>query len=478
MSLIIKSYKLLVKITGINLRFLRVGLKLISLKKLSSLSYFINSLKDFLDLYITSISAESQMSNWRLNKMNHHLDNALVERNRLLHLARIAYGLGRFDDYKKYVLESNFIEDETARSRGFNLTSLRFIGSNILDSIGHTFAALSMRTLMKKYGDNAVKEYLIIESFNKKNDYSLFWSEYFPISKVPKMHQAVIENGFWPIYEAVHTVRTNRGILEHREVHNYYAKQSQKNDSTPLLKLPQEKIQEGYRILSSIGVKQSDWFITCHVRESENIDYGRNSNVYSYLEAINFIISQGGKVIRIGAKSSTKLPKIHGLIDLSQVQKLPNWFDVFLISESRMFIGTTSGPQFVAYSFGVPMLWTNAPDIANALYFPKSVVLPKLVIDSKNKLYSLKEMLSSPVGWIDGNLDFLTSKEGAKLGLCWKNNDSKDILEGVKDFFENEFLEENDLQLKWNSEIKQVNSSGNTPVGSSFINRWGNNLFE
>jgi hypothetical protein len=105
-------------------------------------------------------------------------------------------------------------------------------------------------------------------------------------------------------------------------------------------------------------------------------------------------------------------------------------------------------------------------------------VLPKLVIDSKDKPYSIKEMLSSPVGWSDGKIDWITSKEGAKLGLRWKDNDPKDIVEGVKDFLENEFLEENDLQLKWNSEIKQINSSGNTPVGSSFINRWGNNLFK
>jgi len=470
-DLVLKSYKFLVKVTEINLKILRVGLKLISLKKLSNFNLFVNSLKDFLDVYIISISAPSPV-------LNHRLDKALTERNKLLVLANEAYHLGRFDDYKKHTLESNFIEDETARSRGFNPISFRFIGSSILDSIGHTFAGLSMRALMKKYGDASVKEYLIIESDNIKIDYASYWSEYFPITKVPKVHQSVIESGFWPIYESIATVRTNRGILEHRELHNYYAKQSQKNDSTPLLKLPQEKLQEGYRILNSIGIKKSDWFVTLHVRELGDIAYGRNANIYSYLEAINFIISQGGKVIRIGANSSTKLPEIQGLIDLSQVPKITNWFDVFLISESRIFIGTTSGPQFVAYSFGVPMLWTNAPDIANALYFPRSVVLPKLVIDSKDKPYSIKEMLSSPVGWSDGKIDWITSKEGAKLGLRWKDNDPKDIVEGVKDFLENEFLEENDLQLKWNSEIKQINSSGNTPVGSSFINRWGDNLFK
>ena len=477
MASVIKIYRYLLKIADLNLRILKIGLKLIRLKKIVNFSTFFNSLKDFLDVYVTSISEPSPMK-YRLDKMNHSLDKALTERNKLLYLSYEAYQLGKFDDYKKYTLESNFIEDETARSRGFNPVSLRFIGSNILDSIGHTFAALSMRTLMKKFGDAPVNDYFIIDSNNTKNDYSSHWSEYFPITKVPRMHQKVIENGLWPIYESVSTVRTNRGIIEHRELHNYYAKQSQKKHSRPLLKLQQEKLQEGYRILSSIGVKQSDWFVTLHVRDSGDIAYGRNANVTSYLAAINFIISQGGKVIPIGAGSSTKLPEIPGLIDLSQVRKFTNWLDVFLISQSRMFICTTSGPQFVAYSFGVPMLWTNAPDIANAHYFPKSVVLPKLVIDSRNKLYSLHEMVSSQVGWIDGRIDSLSSKEGVKLGLQWKNNDPKDIVEGVKDFFENEFLEENDLQIRWNSAIKQVNSSGNTPVGPSFINRWGNELFK
>ena len=477
MAKIVRTYKSLLNLAELNLRILRVGLKLIRLKRLSNFGAFLNSFKDFLDVYITSISEPSPLK-YRLDKMNHCLDNALTERNKLLYLSYEAYQLGKFDDYKKYVLESYFIEDETARSRGFNPASLRFIGSNILDSIGHTFAALSMRTLMKKFGDAAVKEYLIIESNDTENDYSSHWSEYFPITKVPRMHQKVIENGFWPIYESVSAVRTKRGIFEHRELHNYYAQLSQKNHSGPLLKLQQEKLQEGYRILNSIGVKKSDWFITLHVRDSGDITYGRNANVYSYLEAINFIISQGGKVIRIGGNSSTKLPEMHGLIDLSQVRKLTNWLDVFLISESRLFIGTTSGPQFVAYSFGVPMLWTNAPDIANTFYFPKSVVLPKLVVDSRNKIYSLKDMLSSSVGWTDGKIDWLTSKEGSKLGLHWKDNGPEDIIGGVKDFFENEFLEESDLQLRWNFEVKQVNSSGNTPVGSSFIHKWGKDLFE
>ena len=470
MALLNKSYKFLVKVIQINLKFLRVGVKLISLKKLANFNQFIGSLKDFLDVYITTISVPSPI-------INHRLDKALTERNKLLYLANEAYQLGRFNEYKKHILESNFIEDEEAVARGLNPNSLRFIGSSILDSIGHTFAALSTRALMKKSGDTPVKDYLIIESDGMKDNYSSYWREYFPVTSVPKVHQSVIESGFWPIYESIASARTNRGILEHRELHNYYAKQSEDTRSTPLLKLSQEKLQEGYRILNSFGIKQAEWFVTIHVRELGSIDYGRNAKIHSYLEAINFIISQGGKVIRIGSNSSTKLPKIHGLIDLSQVPKITNWFDVFLISESRFFIGTTSGPQFVAYSFGVPMLWTNAPDIANALYFPKSVVLPKLVLTSTNKPYSLKEMLSSPVGWCDGNINSLTSTEGVKLGLYWKDNDPQDITDGVKDFFENNFLEQNDLQAKWNSEIKQVNASYNTPVGSSFINRWGNDLF-
>lgn len=465
-----KSFKFLVKVIQTNLKFLRVGAKLISLKKLANFNQFIDSLKEFLDVHITSISIPSPI-------INHRLDKALNERNKLLYLANEAYHLGRFEEYKINILKSQFIEDEEAVARGLNPNSIRFIGSSILDSIGHTFAALSTRALMKKSCDTPVKEYLIIESDGTKDNYSSYWREYFPVTSVPKVHQSVIESGFWPIYESIAAARTNRGILEHRELHNYYAKQSEETHFTPLLKLSQEKLQEGYRILNGLGIKQAEWFVTLHVRELGSVDYGRNAKIHTYIDAINFIISQGGKVIRIGSNSSTKLPNIHGLIDLSQVPKITNWFDVFLISESRLFIGTTSGPQFVAYSFGVPMLWTNAPDIANALYFPKSVVLPKLVLTSTNKLYSLKQMLTSPVGWCDGNINSLTSKEGVKLGLHWKDNDPQDIVDGVKDFFENSFLEQNNLQARWNSEIRQVNTSHNTQVGSSFINRWGNELF-
>ena len=75
--------------------------------------------------------------------------------------------------------------------------------------------------------------------------------------------------------------------------------------------------QESKNLLKPLGIDlQRDWFVTLHARESgyaENKnserEFFRNGNIDDYNLAIDFIIKSGGKVVRVGDKSMSKITK-------------------------------------------------------------------------------------------------------------------------------------------------------------------------
>lgn len=129
----------------------------------------------------------------------------------------------------------------------------------------------------------------------------------------------------------------------------------------PLLKMPEVDVDQGWAKLAEFGIPRDRWFVTIHVRENgavsgtvDDMTSIRNARLADYGPAVEAIIEAGGHPIRIdrvGAESS-----VPGMIDVAGA---PDWFDVFLISQCRFFMGMNSGPAWVAGTFGVPALLTN-----------------------------------------------------------------------------------------------------------------------
>ena len=91
-----------------------------------------------------------------------------------------------------------------------------------------------------------------------------------------------------------------------------------------------------------------------------------------------------------------------GVVDLTQEKDIPDWLIIYLIAKSRFMIATTSGPIGVAAALGIPILWTNMPDIGKAVFRTKSALyVPKLVRRPSGDIVSLHETLDSPFGWSD-----------------------------------------------------------------------------
>jgi putative glycosyltransferase (TIGR04372 family) len=366
-----------------------------------------------------------------------------------------------------YLLEANEIEDKVSQEMGFENLGARFLDSNFTVSIGHMAIALGLRARMARLNEVAPQKFVILTSAVANEYYLKLWQEYFPTLRLSRTQEEVAKEVFWPLFENIETVRRNGSSEHFLPAHNSLARHWFAENRDPILTLPTEEIVKGRELLKSWGLDPEGWFVTLHIRESktQKPGYGRNSEPLSYMPAIKHIIRMGGSVIRIGGKESTPLERIKGLVDTTQFSTPGDWVDVFLLSQCRFMIATTSGPSFVPQTFGLPILATNAPAIGNFVWYPNSLVIPKLVRDKKGRILSIQEVLDSPAGMSDGWLDGPGSR-----GIQWVDNSSSEILEGVREMIAGQNLAISKAQENLQQQVvDHGGTSDTTPIAQSFI---------
>jgi putative glycosyltransferase (TIGR04372 family) len=128
-----------------------------------------------------------------------------------------------------------------------------------------------------------------------------------------------------------------------------------------LLQLDTDDLSRGYDCLRTLGMPPKAWFVTLHVRESNNWDHatGRNVALSDYFPAIGEIVKRGGWVVRMGNPQMTQMPTLPNVIDYAHSSARSDWMDVFLFGAARFHLGTQSGPAEAPPTFGVPTLLTN-----------------------------------------------------------------------------------------------------------------------
>jgi hypothetical protein len=116
---------------------------------------------------------------------------------------------------------------------------------------------------------------------------------------------------------------------------------------------------------TALGIDQFPWYVCLHVRtplfHNSTADSFRNSNIENYYDAIRYIISLGGAVVRMG-DPLPYVEHIEGFINYPNSPEKSEEMDLFLIKNCKFFIGTTSGIHDTALLFGVPLLSVNTND--------------------------------------------------------------------------------------------------------------------
>lgn len=170
----------------------------------------------------------------------------------------------------------------------------------------------------------------------------------------------------------------------------------------PLLKLPEETIERGWAALRGVGVPQNAWFVALHVREAKWDERSTgahgvlNASIETYMLAIAEITGRGGWVIRMGDPSMKPLPAMPNVIDYCHSSLRADWMDIFIATQCRFMLGTSSGPAVIPGVYGVPMLLTNWWPPAQRPWHASDLFIPKMMRRQNGKYLTLSETLAEP----------------------------------------------------------------------------------
>ena len=230
---------------------------------------------------------------------------------------------------------------------------------------------------------------------------------------------------------------------------------SETNNSKSIIKLTNDEIFQGKKILTSMGITKNDWYICFAARtsdylEKENIknqkskkDFSyhsyRNCNIENYLKAAEYITSLGGFAIRMGSPLEksivTNNPKI---IDYPHSQFLSPFMDIFLLAKCKFFLGNTSGLICIPTAFDIRIAAANHVPIPHTLFNNKDLQIPKLYKDTDtNKILSFDEIfnkklmgnrpeLATSIYYTKRNIELIENSDVDILSLCEEMNNNID----------------------------------------------------
>ncbi len=229
-----------------------------------------------------------------------------------------------------------------------------------------------------------------------------YWKQYITVETDPACIEEFGGNAVFIDYYTLPGGLTLHRDLAHRAVQNMWEEEGR----APLLTLKDSDRERGWARLKSSGVPEGAWLASLHVREAgffdEDVEWSvnryRNAKIETYLPAIEEIVSRGGWVIRLGDPSMTTLPEMDNVIDYANSDLKSDWMDIFLIAESRFYLGMASGPSSAAVAFGVPAVGTNWFHLGPWPYCKHDIFIHKLLKSTKDgRILSIAESLKPPM---------------------------------------------------------------------------------
>ena len=153
----------------------------------------------------------------------------------------------------------------------------------------------------------------------------------------------------------------------------------------------------------------------------------------NYHKSLNFIISGGYKVVRIGKNSKTKIniEDNKNFIDVSLDKEKREVLDIMLLNNCKFYISTTGGLDYLAYMFDKPML-LNSPIIDNIFCEKKNIfyLFKNHYHTLKKRNLSLEEICNNDLGFVP-KTNFLTNNN-----IEIKDNSEDEIFDAVKDLID------------------------------------------
>jgi putative glycosyltransferase (TIGR04372 family) len=202
------------------------------------------------------------------------------------------------------------------------------------------------------------------------------------------------------------SLRFGDSLLPSHLSYGLIRKRWQDENRAPLVALSSDDEARGLKCLESLGVPRGAWFVSLHVRSpgwrdnsSVSEDF-RNSDIKTYMPAIESITAAGGWVIRLGDPGMKPLPPLPQVIDYAHSKAKSDWMDVFLCAKCKFFIGTSSGLSSWPVLFGVPVAFTNIlPPFGIYSFTSRDLFLPRLCWShTEGRYLNFQEFFTPPSG--------------------------------------------------------------------------------
>lgn len=317
---------------------------------------------------------------------------------------------------------------------------------------------------------------LASSNFTANKKVAEYWSKYFLVIQSPIICRILAPLCFHPLLKSNEKYAATIGSTS-----SIYAINSKWGDKEPLLKINNEDLKIGKSTLIELGLNEGDWFVCFHAREGgyspsdEHLHSFRNMSLEDYLQAIKFIISKGGKCIRMGDSSMRPAPKLDGLIDYALSPFKSEAMDIFLCSECLFFCGSNSGLYELVNAFGRPSAIPNMAPMSMVPKSPYDLSIPMLyTYADSGELIDFKSIMQT------SKSNFRTSKEFQDAGIALQKNKPSEILELAKEQYlrtKNIYTSKDTnqvLQKKYKSLFKDGHYSfGYTSkIGEDFLQRY------
>ena len=268
------------------------------------------------------------------------------------------------------------------------------------------------------------------------------------------------------------------------------------NTST-ILSFSADQHSKGKEGLKELGLDpQNDWYVTVFARDDaylESICPGnnwshhnfRNSDIQTYHQAIQWIIDQGGWVIRVGSETNQKIglknPKVIDYPIEFRPHMDGDFMDIYLAMNAKFMIGQFSGITDVAMANDIPTLVVNtAPVIPpynlNNLYIPKRMI--RVDTEESIPFSELYHELDGIQEDKEARLFWCNSNDLVEAGYTYIDNTEEEILEATKEMYDRvqgtfkPTQQQQEQQEKYHSLFPKSHwlSRNKTPIGSHFLN--------
>jgi len=198
--------------------------------------------------------------------------------------------------------------------------------------------------------------------------------------------------------------------------------------------LSPEELERGLKTREAFNIPPEAPIVTLHVREGgylPKLAYHsyRDSDIESYLPAIEYLIDRGFYVVRLGDSS---MKRLHNpppqLIDVPFHPSYNDFAEPYFLAVSSFFFGSSSGPAAAAQTFGTPVLYTNSQIQMRIWYGEQDMYLPKRYHSRQlGRDLTLEEIVLSPAH------HFARIEDFERIGLELHENSPDEILVAVRE---------------------------------------------